>query len=94
MSKYYVGDVGTDIIVDTLSDLSTATVTNLIVRKPDSPTPVVWAGTVVDTTKIKYTTLEGDFNVEGRYYLQARVVMPGWSGLGETATFTLFTAFS
>jgi hypothetical protein len=91
-SQYYVGDEGTEIIVDTCSDISAATVTDLIVRKPDG-TQVTWSGAIYDTTKIRYVTTTGDFDQAGRYRLQAYVEMPGWKGFGETTTFKVLAAF-
>lgn len=91
--KYYVGDVGTEIIVDTCSDITTATVTDLLVEKPDG-TSHVWSGSAYDTTKIRYVVQAGDFDQDGEYYLQAYVEMPGWSGRGVTTSFRVMGVFS
>lgn len=88
-SKYYVGDIGTAIIVDTGSNLTTATVTDLAVLKPGSTVEVIYNGVVFDTTKIKYIIVAGDFDVEGIYDLQAVVELPTWQGRGETVQFTV-----
>lgn len=84
--KYYVDDVGTEIIVDTCSDISSATVTDLIVEKPDGE-QFTWHGSVYDTTKIRYVVDAGDFDQVGEYLVQAYVEMPGWAGRGNTTTF-------
>lgn len=91
--KYYVGDVGTEIIVDTCSDLTAATVTNLVVEKPDGTTHM-WVGSVYEITKIRYVVQVGDFDQAGEYYVQAYVEMPGWSGYGTTTSFRVMAAFN
>ena len=80
--KVYVGDIGTEIVVDTCSDLSTATKVELRVEKP-SGAPVTWAGTVFETTKIRHVAVSGDLDEVGEYNLQAYVEMPGWTGSRE-----------
>ena len=90
--KYYVGDIGTEIIVDTCSDITSATVSNLKVEKPDG-TLHTWTGTVYETTHIRYVVVDGDFDQVGLYLVQAYVEMPGWSGLGNTAEFKVTAVF-
>jgi len=92
VSKYYVGDVGTLVLVDTLTDLTSATSVALQVKKPGG-TIVTWTGSVFQTTKIKYVTLVTDFSVAGTYYLQAKVTLPSGIWLGNTATFTVTGVF-
>jgi len=84
--KYYVGDVGTQLLVDVCSDITTATLVALDVTKPDG-TAVRWVGTVSDTTKILYVVAVGDFDQAGEYRLQSYIEMPGWIGHGGTVTF-------
>lgn len=91
--KYYVGDVGTEIIVDTCSDISTSTVRDLLVEKPDG-TRVTWHGSVYETTKIRYVVRAGDFDQAGEYSVQAYVEMPGWTGKGNTVTFKVTGEFA
>jgi hypothetical protein len=93
VSKYYVGDVGTEIIVDTTVSLAAATVFQLRVLKPGASSPTTWAGTLYQGTKIRYVVQDGDFSVAGAYLLQAYVEMPGWSGLGNTANFIVYNQF-
>ena len=91
-SRFYQGDVGTALIVDTCNDITTATVTNLLVQKPDL-SMVTWVGTVFETTKIRYTIQAGDFDQAGEYRLQSYVEMPSWVGRGDTAIFKVTKAF-
>jgi hypothetical protein len=80
MSKAFVGDVGTVITLEVGLDLTSADTTNIRVKKV-SPThdieTVYWEGDVFDTTKIKYVTEEGDFDVPGVYKLQSLISFSG-----------------
>lgn len=88
-NKYYVGDIGTDIIVDCGSTITGATATTLKVKKPDGA-EVEWAASIDGTDHLKYTTLIDDFSVPGTYFLQASLTLGGWTGLGETARFIVY----
>ena len=89
---YYVGDVGTAIIVDVCSDITAATVAALDVTKPDG-TQVRWVGSVYETTKIIYYVKSSDFDQAGEYRLQSYIEIPGWSGHGNTTTFKVTELF-
>lgn len=86
--RIHLGDIGTLIEVDTCSDISSATAVSLIVEKPDG-TVEEWIGYVYDTTKIRYVTQEGDLDMTGRYYLQAKVVLPSGEVFGDMANFSV-----
>lgn len=92
MGKIYVGDVGTEIILDCGVDISNATVREIVARKPNGQV-VTWAATASGTTAIKRTVLAGDLDVAGRWMLQAKVATPAWSGLGETFSIIVYNAF-
>lgn len=91
--KYYVGDTGTEIIVDTCSDITTATKVALLVLKPNASAAEEWIGTVEEETKIKYVVKVNDFDVAGEYRMQSYVEMPGWEGRGNTARFKVSDQF-
>ena len=91
--KYYVGDVGTEIIVDVCADITAATKTDLLVEKPDG-TIVTWVGGIYETTKIRYVIQAGDLDQAGEYMLQAYVEISGWTGRGNTTTFRVSNNFS
>jgi hypothetical protein len=90
--QYYIGDIGTEIIVDVCSDITTATLAALKVMKPDM-TEHTWVGSVYDTTKIRYIAQSGDFDQVGEYRVQPYIEMPGWQGRGDTATFKISSQF-
>lgn len=83
MNTVYIDDVGTEIILDTGSSLAGATATEIIVHKPDG-TVTEWAGSVYESTKIRYIAQPGDLDTAGRYRLQARIALPTWEGHGGT----------
>lgn len=93
MSKVYVGDKGTEIILDCGSDVSTATVRKIKAKRPDGTT-VDWTAAASGTNSIKYTTLTGDLSMAGNWQLQAYVETPAWSGLGETFSLAVYQAYN
>lgn len=90
--KVYVGDVGTIITVDCGEDISTATVNNLVIKKPDGTTET-WTGSIYNSNYIRYTIQSGDLDQSGVWKVQSVVTLPSWSGLGETATFRVYEAY-
>lgn len=92
MGKIYVGDIGTVILVDCGTVITGATNTKLKIKKPDG-SKVEWTATIDGTQKLKYTVISGDLNVAGAYYLNASLTLSGWSGLGETATFSVYDPY-
>jgi hypothetical protein len=94
MSKHYVGDVGTSIVVDVGTNISRAKKLILMVQKPKESTTTQWNGTLQGTTKIKYVVKKGDWNKAGTYKLQVYVEMPGWSGYGDLTTFKIHSLFT
>ena len=91
-NKIYVGDIGTVITLDTNETISSATTTDIKVKKGDGTT-ATWTGSLSGSDSVEYTIVDGDLSCSGIYKVQAYVVMPGWSGLGETAEFTVWNAF-
>jgi hypothetical protein len=97
MSKYYIGDIGTEIEVTVGSDISTATEFKLKVKKPSGKL-AEWecelgSVGVGGITTLVYIVKDGDWDESGYYDLQAYVVMPSWSGLGDTVKFKIEKAF-
>ena len=93
MAKYYVGDIGTEIIVNCGTDISTATAQSLKVKKP-SGAIVSWSATVYNINFLKHSVVAGDFDEVGTYELQSHIVMSTWSGRGETTRFTINQKFA
>jgi MinD-like ATPase involved in chromosome partitioning or flagellar assembly len=92
-NEVYVGDVGTQIVLDCEQDISTATVREILARKPDG-TVVTWPASASGTDAISYTILAGDLDQRGQWRLQARVTMPDGSWLGRTAKLLVYSPFT
>ena len=93
MTTVYVGDIGTEIILDCGTDISSATVRKINARKPDGTT-LQWLADADGTTSIKYVTVDGDLSAAGLWLLQAYIEMPGWKGRGETARMPVADSFA
>lgn len=87
--QYFVGDVGTEILVDCGEDISLGTNLELKVKKP-SGTEVTWSGTLSGTNFIKYIIQAGDFDEAGTYFVNASLTLGAWAGHGETATIPVY----
>lgn len=83
MSAVFVGDEGTDIVIDCGIDISTATVRRIVVQKRENGPKIYWVAVPASATAMKYTTLAGDIDVSGTWKLQAYVETPSWKGHGE-----------
>ena len=94
-SKLYVGDEGTVFEVDVGTDVSSASTTDLKVKKPDGST-TSWTGAANSgtNTQIDSTITANDLDQAGRYKLQSYVVTPTWTGRGETAEFVVYAAYN
>jgi len=93
-NKVYVGDVGTEILVDTGVALATATVLELHVMKPGATAPVTWTGTISGATSISYLVIAADLDVAGDYTVQPYLEMPDWKGHGHAARFHVWPEFN
>jgi hypothetical protein len=91
--RHYVGNIGTEILVNCGSEITGATNLKLKVKKPDG-TEVEWTAAIDGTDHLKYTTLAADFSVAGTYFLQASLTLGGWSGLGKTAQFEIHDPYT
>jgi hypothetical protein len=92
-SKAYVGDIGTEILVDVCVDITESTSVSLSVLKPGATTPVTWMGGIYQLQYVRYVVQAGDFSVAGEYKLQVRVVMPSGAWRGDMTTFRVYDVF-
>lgn len=91
--RHYIGEVGTEIIVDCGVDITGATNTKLKIKKPDG-TEVEWVAIVYNSNYLKYISIAGDFNIAGDYYLNSYIeTTGGWDGHGETAIFRIYALY-
>lgn len=84
-----MGEAGTQLTVNCVATITTASPVALIISKPDL-TRAVWTPTISGASALIYTTISGDFNQVGRYSLQASITIGAWSGHGETAEFVVY----
>lgn len=92
MTKTYVGDTGTEIILNCGTDISTATSVKINYKKPAGTTGS-WTGAVYNTNYIKYTTDADDLDVAGQWLLQALVITASGEWLGETTAMTVYDSY-
>ena len=97
--KFYVGDVGTDIILDCEETITGATGTKIKYKKPDG-TSGEWTAAVYDDAEsdytsscLKYTTQADDLDIDGLWHFQTYLTLSGWTGSGETAGQMIYPAF-
>lgn len=91
-NKHYINEVGTIILVDCGCDITGATETKLKVRKPDGSLSE-WVAIIEGTNYLKYIIQTNDLILAGKYYLQVSLILPGWSGLGETTDFFIHEVY-
>jgi hypothetical protein len=88
-NKVFKGDIGTKIILDAGSDISTGTSFSIVYQKPDGTTGS-WTAILEGTQRIYYLTQSGDLDQIGAWKLQLRVELPSWQGRGEIAELTIY----
>lgn len=92
MTKIYVGDTGTDIILDCGQSIAAATTAAIKYKKPTGVTGT-WTGSVYNTNYVLYTTDSDDLDVAGQWLLQSYVVTPTGTWLGETTAMTVYDSY-
>ena len=93
MTKLYVNDVGSDIILETGLTLTGAISLKIIGRKPDF-TEFEWDASIQDTTSVFHTTLVDDLDQPGIWTVQSSVEMSDGKWLGESVSFEVFRKFN
>lgn len=96
-NRCYVADVGTVITLETGTNLTTLGATSVVIKvqKPSSATSD-WAASIVSATptQITHTTVTGDLDEAGMYYLQAYIVSPTGTWRGDSTPLEVLAAFS
>jgi hypothetical protein len=92
-SKVYTGDAGTELLLDTGTDISAASSVSIEARKPDG-TEVSWTGSVSATTKVRYVSVAGTFDQAGTWRLQAKVTIGTGGWRGESVALRVFEKFT
>ena len=92
-SKFYVGDVGTELLVDVCVDISDASAVRICIMKPGATTEVTWNAAVYQSRYLRHVCQAGDLSVAGAYLVQAWVQTPSGSWRGDVGTFRVYGAF-
>jgi hypothetical protein len=93
VTAIHVGDVGTVITIDVAgTDLSGATDILIYYRKPSGETGS-WTGTL-DVDVITYTTVTGDIDEDGVWFLQATFTLASWTGSSRVVAIDVLPAIS
>jgi len=95
--EVHVGDIGTRFQVTILDgpslvDLTGATVTDIIFKKPDGTT-VTKGATVIGSPLdgvIEYVTVSGDIDAAGQWRLQVHLALPGGDWRSDIGCFTVY----
>lgn len=93
MTKTYIGDTGTAITLDTGQALAGASSVSIEVLLPGGSAQASWPGAVVESTKVQFVSLADTFASAGEHRLQAKVVLPSGTWLGETVGLTVYRPF-
>jgi hypothetical protein len=93
LDKVYAGDVGTKIRLDSGSNISAATTLKIKYKKPDGSTGE-WTAVLEGTTQAYYITQVNDLDQRGKWELQLFVVLPTWTGHGETCELQIYRRLS
>lgn len=103
MTKHYVNETGTDLILDTGILVGSATQQYIKYRKPDGTTTGSFAASVYSsysalagltgTYLLKYTTTATDLNQPGEWRFQAYIGAVGGSWLGEMVKINIYDTF-
>lgn len=92
VNRCYIGEIGTDIILNLGEDITGATGRTIEVKKPDNTTDS-WAASIYNSNYLKYTIQSGDFDQAGVYIFQAALTLSGWTGLGDAVKLTVYSLF-
>ena len=68
-NKIYKGDIGTEILLDTGTNILAASTHDIKYEKPDN-TVGTWTATIKDTTKVSYIIQSDDLDQIGEYEVQ------------------------
>lgn len=93
MSKVYVGDIGTVIVLDCGRNVSDATARAIEVRKPGG-SETTWPASASGTDSIQVTVGAGVLDEAGRWKFQSHVTLPSGQWRGETAVLEVFDEFA
>ena len=92
MSKHYIGEIGTRLLMELESEISTYDSLYLNIKKPNNDIEHGDA-VIVSGIYIEHIVASGDFDQKGIYIAQPFIAMSGWSGLGDSDTFEIHSRY-
>lgn len=100
MSKHYVGEIGTDILLDCGTDISDAVQQEIWYRKPGAVAMGSWTGALFSshstetgaagTNFISYTLAAGDLDLPGDWRFQAYIATAVGTWWGDMIKETIY----
>ena len=87
--KIYVGDTGTEIIVDIGIDVTTLTSAKFLVTNPNGK-QLLWTTSHTTGTILTYVTQAADFNLPGIWVIQAQIQIGAGKWSGKATQFEVF----
>ncbi len=94
MGKVYVGDIGTDIILDIGVDISSQTTLQIKYKKPNNSTGT-WTAVVDNVNRAKYITVSADdLDIAGDWLFTSYMVLTSWTGHSEVVTMRVHALFT
>ncbi len=103
MTKHYVGEAGTILILDTGVSIANATLQYIIYRKPDGSTIGSFSGSLyssysqlaaaVGTYFVSHTLVASDLDQPGEWRFQAYVAAATGTWWGETVKVNIYSDF-
>lgn len=93
MTKVYVGDTGTVIVLDCGEDVSNAVSRTIQARKPNGQV-VSWVASASGTNSISFTSIGDTFDLPGVWKLQAVVALLNGTWKGATASLQVYPPFT
>jgi len=92
LSRHYVGEEGTGVIIDCQEDISGAVNTKFYIQKPNGDL-AEWTAVVYNSNYLKYLTVADSFSESGPYKGQPYMERLGWKGKGRTFSFHIYDDF-
>jgi len=96
-NKHYVGEVGTELFLDTQQDLDSAAEVKMLVKKPDG-TRHEWDAEIypIDSVNVylRHVVEEGDFDQSGIFEFQSWARFASWEGKGKTAPLMIYARYT
>lgn len=75
-TKPYPGVIGLNLYFDFPADKDISTATTAQIKAKHGSTEKTWTATIINSTRLLYTTISSDIDASGIWYLQPYIVFP------------------